>query len=56
VGLISVAPSDPYLTLNMQAWEHGRFVNLYGLTRWVAWTWPFIALVWLAARLVQRPR
>ncbi len=54
IGLISVAPSDPYLALNMQAWEHGRFVNLYGLTRWVAWTWPFVALVWLAARLVQK--
>ena len=55
VGLISIAPSDPYLTLNMQAWEHGRFINLYGLTRWLAWTWPFAALVWLAARLVQKP-
>lgn len=54
VGLISIAPSDPYLALNMQAWEHGRFVNLYGLTRWLAWTWPFVALVWLAARLVQK--
>lgn len=56
IGLISVAPSDPYLTLNLQAWEQGRFVNLYGLTRWLAWTWPFVALVWLAARLVQKPR
>ncbi|RZJ11923.1 MAG: VanZ family protein [Rubrivivax sp.] len=56
VGLISVAPTDPYLALNMQAWEQGRYVNLYGLTRLVAWTWPFIALVWLAARLVQKPR
>ncbi len=55
IGLISIAPSDPYLTLNMQAWEHGRFINLYGLTRWLAWTWPFVALVWLAARLVQKP-
>jgi len=55
IGLVSVAPGDPYLALNLQAWEHGRFVNLYGLTRWVAWTWPFVALVWLAARLVQRP-
>ncbi|KQV94502.1 hypothetical protein ASC91_27710 [Pelomonas sp. Root1237] len=56
IGLISLAPSDPYLALNMQAWEQGRFINLYGLTRWVAWTWPFIALVWLAARLVQKPQ
>ena len=56
IGLLSIAPSDPYLALNMQAWEHGRFVNLYGLTRWLAWTWPFVALVWLAARLVQKPR
>lgn len=56
IGLISIAPSDPYLAQNMQAWEHGRFINLYGLTRWVAWTWPFIAVAWLAARLVQKPR
>mmetsp|Transcript_9921 Transcript_9921/g.23272 ORF Transcript_9921/g.23272 Transcript_9921/m.23272 type:complete len:332 (+) Transcript_9921:1250-2245(+) len=56
IGLISIAPSDPYLTLNVQAWEHGRFVNLYGLTRWMAWTWPFLAAAWLAARLVQKPQ
>ncbi|RZL04801.1 MAG: hypothetical protein EOP40_21400 [Rubrivivax sp.] len=56
IGLISIAPSDPYLALNLQAWEQGRFINLYGLTRWVAWTWPFIALIWLAARLVQKPQ
>ena len=29
----------PYLR-PMQAWEQGRFINLYGLTRWLAWTWP----------------
>ncbi|MDP4429480.1 hypothetical protein, partial [Escherichia coli] len=23
IGLLSIAPSDPYLALNMQAWEHG---------------------------------
>lgn len=56
IGLMSIAPSDPYLALNMQAWEHGRFVNFYGLTRWLAWTWPFAVLAWLTARLVQNPR
>lgn len=56
IALISLAPSDPYLALNVQSWEHGRFVNLYGLTRWLAWTWPFVAVAWLAARLVQKPR
>lgn len=55
IGLVSLAPADPYLALNMQAWEQGRFINFYGLTRWLAWTWPFIALAWLAARLVQNP-
>lgn len=54
IAIISLAPGDPYLALNVQAWEHGRFVNLYGLTRWLAWTWPFAALAWLLARLVQR--
>ncbi|PZP28749.1 MAG: teicoplanin resistance protein VanZ [Roseateles depolymerans] len=54
IAIISLAPGDPYLALNVQAWEHGRFVNFYGLTRWLAWTWPFVALAWLLARLVQR--
>lgn len=54
ISIVSLAPSDPYLALNVQAWENGRFVNLYGLTRWLAWTWPFVALAWLLARLVQR--
>ena len=33
--------------LSRQPW-HQR------LTRWLAWTWPFVALAWLLARLVQR--
>ena len=56
IALISQAPSDPYLALNVQAWEQGRFVNLYGLTRWLAWTWPFVTLLWLLNRLARRAR
>ncbi len=56
IALISQAPGDPYLALNVQAWEQGRFVNLYGLSRWLAWLWPFVALVWMLLRLVARPR
>ena len=54
IGLISLSPADPYLAQNLQTWELGRFINFYGLTRWLAWTWPFLGLVWLTARLVQR--
>lgn len=56
IALISQAPTDPYLTLNVQAWEHGRFINLYGLTRWLAWLWPLLALIWCFNRLVRRER
>lgn len=54
IALVSEAPSDPYLAQSLQAWEQGRFINLYGLARWVGWTWPFASLAWLLTRVAQR--
>lgn len=53
IALMSEAPADPYLAESLQAWEQGRFVNLYGLAQWVGWLWPFTALAWLLYGVTQ---
>lgn len=53
IALMSEAPADPYLAESLQAWEQGRFVNLYGLAQWVGWLWPFAALAWLLYGVTQ---
>ncbi len=54
VGLIHLAPSDPYYAQTLQAWENGRFVRFHGLSRWFGLLWPYVALGWLAIRLFGR--
>ena len=54
IALASIAPADPYLTQSLQAWEQGRFINLYGLAQWVGWVWPFAALGWLLTLVGRR--
>jgi VanZ family protein len=54
VGLIHLAPPDPYYAQTLQAWENGRFIRFHGLSRWFGILWPYVALVWLIARLLGR--
>ena len=54
IVLVTQAPSDPYRTASLQAWEQGRFVRFHGLAQWVGWLWPHAALVWLVMRLMKR--
>jgi len=54
VGLIHLAPPDPYYAQTLQAWENGRFIRFHGLSRWFGILWPYVALVWLIARLFGR--
>lgn len=54
IGLIHLAPVDPYYAQTLQSWEHGRFIRFHGLARWFGLLWPYVALVWLGGRLVQR--
>ncbi len=51
IGLIHLAPTDPYYAQTLQAWEHGRFIRFHGLSRWFGMAWPYVALVWLMVRL-----
>lgn len=54
VVLVHLAPPDPYYAQTLQAWEHGRFIRFHGLSRWFGILWPYVALVWLATRLLVR--
>ena len=54
IGLIHLAPPDPYYAQTLQAWEHGRFIRFHGLSRWFGVLWPYVALIWLLGRLTAR--
>jgi VanZ family protein len=53
-GLVSQAPSDPYYAASLQGWEQGQFVRFHGLSRWIGWLWPYLAMAWLVARMTSR--
>lgn len=53
-ALVAQASPDPYFALNLQAWEHGRWVRFHGVTQWVGLIWPFVAMLWLLHRLGLR--
>ncbi len=50
VVLLARAPSDPYYAEFLSTWEQGRFVRFHGVVQWLAWVWPFAAIVWLLPR------
>jgi VanZ family protein len=51
---VAQAPSDPYFADSLQAWEQGRFIRFHGAAQWVGWLWPYVAIVYLLARLGAR--
>jgi hypothetical protein len=51
VAFIAQAPSDPYFAQSLQSWEQGRFIRFHGAARWVGWLWPYLAIIYLLARL-----
>lgn len=53
-ALVAQANPDPYFALNLQAWEHGRWVRFHGVTQWVGLLWPFAVMLWLLRRLGLR--
>ena len=54
VTFVAQAPPDPYFAQSLQAWEQGRFIHFYGAAQWVGWLWPYVAIVYLLARLGAR--
>lgn len=53
VATVAQTTADPFVAMSLQAWEQGRFVRFHGITQWLGWLWPYLALGWLLARLVR---
>ncbi len=51
VVLLTQAPTDPYFSQSLQAWEQGRFIRFHGAAQWVGWLWPYVSLAYLLARV-----
>lgn len=51
VVLLAQAPTDPYFSQSLHAWEQGRFIRFHGAAQWVGWLWPYAALAYLLARV-----
>lgn len=53
LGLLNRAPESPYFAQSLEAWQQGRNPHFYGLSQWLGWLWPYLAMaygVWLASR------
>ena len=44
----NLLPVNPYFDVVLADWRQGRYLHFNGLARWLAWMWPYAALVWLA--------
>ncbi len=54
LGLLNQAPASAYFAQTLQTWEQGRFIRFHGLAQWLGWLWPYVALLYLLARLSGR--
>lgn len=52
--LVNFAPANPYLAAILKLWQQGHFLNFNGLTRLVAWLWPFAAIAFLIFAAARR--
>lgn len=50
------ASQSAYFASALQSWEQGRFIHFYGLTRWVNGAWPYVVILFAAARALPRVR
>lgn len=46
--LVNLLPVNPYFDVTLADWRQGRYLHFNGLAHWLAWMWPYAALVWLA--------
>ncbi|HZZ11741.1 MAG TPA: teicoplanin resistance protein VanZ, partial [Paraburkholderia sp.] len=45
---VNLLPVNPYFDVTLADWRQGRYLHFNGLAHWLAWIWPYAALVWLA--------
>ncbi|WP_375296254.1 VanZ family protein [Burkholderia pseudomallei] len=49
-GRVNGLPVNPFFDFALSGWQQGRYVHFNSIARWLAWIWPYAALVWLAGR------
>ena len=55
MSLLNSAPVGAYFAQTLHTWEQGRFIHFYGVTQWLGWFWPYVALVYAVMWLSRRP-
>ncbi|MDE1178894.1 VanZ family protein [Paraburkholderia sp.] len=50
---VNLLPVNPYFDVVLADWRQGRYLHFNGLARWLAWMWPYAALI-LIALTVER--
>lgn len=56
LGLLNRAPDSPYFMQSLEVWQQGRYPHFHGLSQWLGWLWPHLAMVygvWLVSRRAQ---
>ncbi|MGU7771419.1 VanZ family protein [Burkholderia sp. MR1-5-21] len=51
VALVNLLPVNPFFDFTLAGWRQGRYVHFNSLARWLAWIWPYAALIWLGLRI-----
>ncbi|WP_175994319.1 VanZ family protein [Burkholderia vietnamiensis] len=51
VALVNLLPVNPFFDFTLSGWRQGRYVHFNSLARWLAWIWPYAALLWLGQRV-----
>ena len=54
LGVLNQAATGAYFSQTLQEWEQGRFIRFHGLSQWLGWAWPYVALVWAVLRVSRR--
>jgi VanZ family protein len=54
LSVLNQGSASAYFTDTLQAWEQGRFIRFHGLAQWLAWLWPYAAVVYVVLRLSGR--
>lgn len=54
LGWLNRAPASPYFAQSLEVWEQGRFIRFHGLSQWLGWLWPFVALIYGLGAVFRR--
>ncbi|TNF60620.1 MAG: VanZ family protein [Burkholderiales bacterium] len=54
--LLNRVPQAPYFAQSLEVWEQGRFIRFHGISQWLGWLWPWVALLFGLLAVGRVPR